>query len=90
MARKWHTRSFLSSSGDAIQGDFSYEDESRIFLARSAHAAKHLSRSYFTENVPIEVHFHGIGHIDFSTNIEHLDLLAIQQFLFPNQSFLIF
>lgn len=82
MPRLWRAHNFLTRNGHNLMGDFSYEVGSHKFRFRSVDTTvKKLCRPYFIEGIPIEVHFHGIGHIDFSRNDENLDLPAVQQFL---------
>lgn len=37
--------------------------------------------SSLRQNLPVEVHFHGLEEIDFSRNLDNLDLLSIQKLL---------
>ncbi len=73
---------FLTRNGTILIGDSSYRVEAHKFRFHSAEkTARKLKMPYFVESVPIEVHFHGIGQIDFSGNVDNLDLTTIQKLL---------
>lgn len=77
-----NAHNFLTKTGDILVGDFSYEMNSHTFSFHpTGDTATYLTQPYFVEGVPVEVHFHGISHIDFSDSIQTFDLIEIQRLL---------
>lgn len=76
-----HANQLLKGNGEIVNGDFSYEIQSRTFSSRRKGVAKNLDKPYFVEGLPMEVHIHGIGHLDFSKNARDFDMNALQRLL---------
>lgn len=73
-----HSHQLLTNEGEILSGDFSYTEQDKKFFSSQRGRALALKKPYFVENVPMEVHIHGIGAIDFSRSANDLDVDALQ------------
>lgn len=73
------TSHLLDSSGKIQVGEFSYEENDGILQTAVTSHSNTLQKPYLAEGVPVEVHIHGIGSVDFSKQCDQLDLDKIQQ-----------
>src|SRR5438552_2799300 len=76
-----HADHLLTRDGDMRSGAIAYDPVRRELSADADRSAGALTKPYIVEGLPIDVHVHGIGHLDFSRNAREFDLHALERLL---------